>query len=93
MEHDWGRAVVEYGVSTLGLEVGGPRFGPVTLASRMLTGFPGRILTNLPTGLSNAVQTVILPNTADTQYFFGLVAKAGNQHFPYGYAVDPDAPV
>lgn len=56
----------------------------------MLTGFPGRVLTNTPTGLTNSAQSVILPNTEDGQYFFGLIGKNGQPHFPYGYTVEPN---
>lgn len=83
MDHKWGRNVLEFGCGDFG----------ATLCSRF-PGPPGPIIgiTNVTVG--NSAYWFTIPLNPDLPMTFQLVGKLpGHPHFPYGWAVEPDAPV
>lgn len=83
MEHDWGRNVTEFGLGDLG----------ATMAA--IYPFPPAIyLTNREFGPDAFIGTQQVPtDTSPRISFYPYPKMPGHPHFPYGWAVTPDAPV
>lgn len=83
MEHEWGRNITTYGVGDCG----------ATMCSRVLSGSFNQILTNSLTSGGLALVWE-LPSLVNPSYGLGtFIRLPGHPNFPYGYNVDPDAPL
>lgn len=83
MDHEWGRTITEQGLGDLGATIGSAVHGTF-----------GAYLIN--STMAEAGRCIIMHNPTDTSVVVTLaeVSKVpGHVHFPYGYGVDPDAPV
>lgn len=93
MEHEWGRNVLVYGLPTFwGFEVA--RFvRGWSMCSRMLN-HPAWVLTNAELHTPPAcIRMQILPDADGLIRLQEWPIIPGHPHFPFGHAVEPDAPV
>lgn len=83
MDHRWGRNITDYGLGDLGATMASP-----------LHDRPQELHLNvLAYGGTKALYAQV-PTDTSTPYTIAAVdPRPGHPHFPYGYWVDPDAPV
>lgn len=83
MDHSWGRNVRRYGLGSFN----------VTLCSRLLPFPPDYVLINV-TQEPDACVYMRVPSdmNPDAPYTIGVLPRF-EEHFPYGWPVDPDVPL
>ena len=83
MDHSWGRNVAFYGIGDAG----------ATVASRYL------VVTDALHVISNSARPkwgilwIIPPDTEPDTTIFGIEFNGAGLNFPYGFEVEPDAPL
>lgn len=83
MDHRWGRNIQIYGLGSFG----------ITLCSRILGAIGTKVLINRLTAGGDAIIVHVPADTRpDDPYTYEVVARY-TEHFPYGFNVEPDAPV